>query len=210
MVVTEVKIKLVPRSDDKLLAFASITFDRCFVIRDIKIIQGNRTLFVAMPSRKITDRCTKCGCKNHLQALYCNQCGGRLAPNRTRPDDRGRAKLHADIAHPINVRCRQDIQDAILKGYAQELERSRLPGYVAPAFDEFDAGPEDDGMALPSGATPSRGMPAVDEVPPGASEPLEPGPLPDKDNPASEPPPGDKADDGDGDGKGFGMFGQDS
>jgi len=159
MVVTEVKIKLVPRSDDKLLAFASITFDRCFVVRDIKIIQGNNTLFVAMPSRKITDRCAKCGCKNHLQAMHCNGCGQKLSANRTRPDDRGRAKLHADIAHPINMRCRQYIQEAILKEYAQELERSKQPGYVPPSFDEFDAGPEGDGSS--ASRTPVQGNNAV-------------------------------------------------
>ncbi|HYG75888.1 MAG TPA: septation protein SpoVG family protein [Planctomycetota bacterium] len=143
MVVTEVKIKLVPNSDSKLLAFASVTFDRCFVVRDIKIIQGNKSHFVAMPSRKITDHCKKCGAKNHLQALFCNHCGTRLPEKRTRPDGRGRAKLHADIAHPINVRCRQDIQEAILKGYMEELERSRQPGYVPTSYDDFDAGPEE-------------------------------------------------------------------
>jgi stage V sporulation protein G len=196
MVVTEVKIKLVPRSDDKLLAFASVTFDRCFVVRDIKIIQGNRTLFVAMPSRKITDRCTKCGCKNHLQAQFCNQCGNKLALNRTRPDDRGRAKLHADIAHPINVRCRQEIQDAILKGYSQELERSRQPGYVPQSFDDFDAGPEDDGAMT---STPGRGSPAVVD-----NEPSKPLPREDGDSDG-----GSSARDKnvDGDGGGFGVFG---
>ena len=156
MVVTEVKVKLVPRSDDKLLAFASVTLDRCFVVRDIKIIQGSKTLFIAMPSRKITDRCGKCGYKNHLQALFCNQCGTKLPQNRTRPDDRGRAKLHADIAHPINVKCRQELQDAILKGYHLELERSRQPGYV-PVYDD-DAGPDVD---LTNLKTPVQGTPAV-------------------------------------------------
>lgn len=161
MVVTEVKIKLVPRSDSKLLAFASVTFNRCFVVRDIKVIQGNRSLFVAMPSRKITDHCKKCGSKNHLQAQFCNQCGGHLPEKRTRPDGRGRAKLHADIAHPINVQCRQEIQDAILKGYAEEVERSRLPGYVPAPFDDFDAGPDVDAEALLAERPSNAGLDAV-------------------------------------------------
>lgn len=152
MVVTEVKIKLVPRSESKLLGFASITLDRCFVVRDIKVIQGNKALFVAMPSRKITDHCRKCGAKNHLQAQYCNQCGGKLPEMRTRADGRGRAKLHADIAHPINARCRQDIQHAILKAYSDELARSKMPGYVPPVFDEFDAGPEDEDVLAAASA----------------------------------------------------------
>ena len=175
MVVTEVKIKLVPNSNDKLLAFASITFDRCFVVRDIKIIQGSSSLFVAMPSRKITDRCTRCGCKNHLQALYCNQCGGRLPENRMRVDARGRARLHADIAHPINGRCRQAIQDSILKEYQAEVERSRLPGYVPQSFDDFDAGPDDGGelehaesqppLIAPTAAVPGNVQPQANAKP---------------------------------------------
>jgi len=162
MVVTEVKVKLVPRTDDKLLAFACITFEQSFVIRDIKIIQGTRDIFVAMPSRKITDRCVKCSSKNHLQALYCNQCGTKLQSKRVRADERGRAKLHADIAHPINVRCRKHIQEAILKEFKAELTRSRAPGYVPPVFeDDYDAGPED--VDIPS--TPVGGMRAVEEGP---------------------------------------------
>jgi len=167
MVVTEVKIKLVSNSDSKLLAFASITFDRCFVVRDIKVIQGTRAIFVAMPSRKITDHCRKCGAKNHLQAQFCNQCGARLPERRLRQDGRGRAKLHADIAHPINVQCRQEIQDAILKGYQEELERSKQPGYVPVPDDEFDAGPDDELASIdPHGAKSDSHLKSVSPPPP--------------------------------------------
>jgi len=114
-----------------------------------------------MPSRKITDHCKKCGAKNHLQALFCNQCGTKLPEKRTRPDGRGRAKLHADIAHPINVQCRQDIQEAILKGYAEEIDRSRQPGYVPAPFDEFDAGPDVDADALLAERPSNAGLDAV-------------------------------------------------
>jgi len=53
MKITEVRISL--REDEKLRAFASITLDECFVIRGIKVIQGNKGLFVAMPSRRRPD-----------------------------------------------------------------------------------------------------------------------------------------------------------
>ena len=53
MKITEVRVAL--RDDDKLKAFVSITIDNCFVIRGLKIIQGNRGMFVAMPSRKRSD-----------------------------------------------------------------------------------------------------------------------------------------------------------
>lgn len=51
--ITEVRIAL--REDDKLKAFASVTFDDCFVVRGLKIIAGNGGMFVAMPSRKKPD-----------------------------------------------------------------------------------------------------------------------------------------------------------
>src|SRR3954467_10854104 len=94
---------------ERLQAFCSITFDDCFVIRDLKIIEGTKGSFVAMPSRKLTDRCGSCGSKNHLTARHCNQCGGRLDESRALRSTDGRAKLHADIAHPISSSCREAI-----------------------------------------------------------------------------------------------------
>ena len=82
-----------------------------------------------MPSRKLTDRCTVCGTKNHLRSKFCNECGGGLDPNRAGKDDRGRAKLHTDIAHPINSRTRQRVEQRILDEYDKEINRSREPDY---------------------------------------------------------------------------------
>jgi stage V sporulation protein G len=53
MKITEIRISL--RDDNKLKAFASITLDNCFVIRGLKIIEGAKGVFVAMPSRKRPD-----------------------------------------------------------------------------------------------------------------------------------------------------------
>ena len=86
--------------------------DNAFVVRDLKIIEGVKGYFVAMPSRKLTDRCGGCGSKNHLRARFCNQCGNKLDEDRATRDADGRAKLHADIAHPINSGCREVIQSA--------------------------------------------------------------------------------------------------
>ena len=138
MVITEVRIKLMDENNERLQAFCSVTFDDCFVIRDLKIIEGTKGSFVAMPSRKLTDRCTGCGCKNHLRARNCNQCGTRLDENRAIRDSDGRAKLHADIAHPINSNCREYIQSAIIKAFQEERERSKQPGYVC-RYDDYDA-----------------------------------------------------------------------
>jgi stage V sporulation protein G len=135
--ITEVRIKLMEDAGERLQGFCSITFDNCFVVRDLKIIDGTNGPFVAMPSRKLTAHCPGCGCKNHLRASYCNQCGRRLTEDRVPKDDDGRAKLYADIAHPINSVCREMIQEEVISAFREEVERSKMPGYV-PSYDDFD------------------------------------------------------------------------
>jgi len=136
--ITEVRVKLMEEPGERLQAFCSITFDDAFVVRDLKIIEGASGPFVAMPSRKLTNHCPQCGCKNHMRAAYCNQCGVRLREQTMHKDDDGRAKLYADIAHPINSSCREKIQKAIEKAYHEEVERSKLPGYRPVSLDEDD------------------------------------------------------------------------
>ncbi len=138
MEITEVRVKLVDNKDERLKAFCSITMDNEFVVRDIKIIEGGGGLFVAMPSRKMSDHCDKCGGKNHLRAKYCNNCGAALPQDRAKQDPKGRMKLHADIAHPINAECRRKIQEKVVAAYKREVERSKQPGYKPTELDEPD------------------------------------------------------------------------
>lgn len=137
MQITEVRIKLMDEPGERLKAFCSITFDNCFVVRDLKIIDGSNGPFVAMPSRKLTAHCPNCKTKNHLRAVYCNQCGQRLGDWRAQKDADGRAKLYADIAHPINTFCRDMIQQHVIAEYYQEIERAKQPGYVS-RYDQLD------------------------------------------------------------------------
>lgn len=134
--ITEVRIKLMADPNDRLQAFCSITFDHCFVIRDLKIIQGSKGSFVAMPSRKLTDRCPQCEAKNHLRAPYCNECGAALDAERALDEYDGRAKLYADIAHPINSACREMIQESVIAAFEEELVLSKQPGYVC-RYDDY-------------------------------------------------------------------------
>lgn len=144
MNITEVRIKLVGSNSERLRAFCSVTLDGEFVIRDLKIIDGVNGPFVAMPSRKLADRCRKCGCKNHLRARFCNECGTRLADSRAVRDEQGRIKLHADVAHPINAVGRERIQAEIIRAYQEELTRAAQPGYRPAAFDDDeDLGPSE-------------------------------------------------------------------
>jgi stage V sporulation protein G len=135
--ITEVRVKLMDEPGERLQAFCSITFDDAFVVRDLKIIEGATGPFVAMPSRKLTAHCPQCGCKNHLRAAFCNQCGVRLKDQQAVKDDEGRAKLYADIAHPINSACREMIQERVLEAFQEERRRAQVPGYV-PSYDDFD------------------------------------------------------------------------
>lgn len=82
MEITEVRIRIV-EGQGKLKAYASITLDGEFVIHDLKIIEGERGLFVAMPSR------------------------------------RSRSGEFKDIAHPIQTKTREWIQEKVLHQYNQ-------------------------------------------------------------------------------------------
>ncbi len=138
--VTEVRIKLTEDPRNKLRAYASVTIDDAFVVRDLKIIDGIRGPFIAMPSRKLADHCPRCHHKNHLRAAYCNQCGGRLDPDRASKDDRGRARLHADLAHPINSTTRIELHKAVVRAYSDEVEAAQRAGsaYRPKSFDDLD------------------------------------------------------------------------
>jgi stage V sporulation protein G len=136
--ITEVRIKLMANSEDRLRGFCSITFDDCFVVRDLKIIEGNNGPFVAMPSRKLSSNCPKCRTKNHLRANYCNSCGNKLKMTGVTHDSSGRAKLYADIAHPVNAACREMIQNRVIEELNRELELSRQPGYKSRYDDDYD------------------------------------------------------------------------
>ncbi|MHC4405630.1 MAG: SpoVG family protein [Planctomycetota bacterium] len=138
MEITEVRIKLMDEPGERLKAFCSITFDDCFVVRDLKIIEGANGPFVAMPSRKLTAHCSSCRAKNHLRAAYCNHCGSRLRESQAAKDEEGRAKLYADIAHPINSSCREMIQNRVIDAFGDETEKAKTPGYVS-SYEDFDS-----------------------------------------------------------------------
>ena len=141
MEITDIRVKLVNHSSDRLKAFCSVTLDDEFVIRDIKLVEGSNGLFVAMPSRKLTTSCPKCKHKNPLRARYCAECGAGL-PNLELPvDDAGRLRLYRDIAHPITQEFREKLQGRIVEAYHAEDDRAADPDYepdTAGVVDEFE------------------------------------------------------------------------
>ncbi len=148
MNITEVRVKLTEAKKNRLMAFCSITIDNDFVVRDLKIIEGYKGAFVAMPSRKLADKCTKCGCKNHLRSRFCNDCGAKLDDKRavgeTKEDSKGKFKLYADTAHPINSKCRDEIEQKVLAAYKEETDKPQQPRYLPPVMDEPDLDYDED------------------------------------------------------------------
>jgi stage V sporulation protein G len=145
--VTEVRIKLMNGSrrngDEKLKAFCSVTLDGAFVIRDLKVIQGSKGLFVAMPSRKVMSHCPNCQTKNCLQAHFCNDCGKKL-PRISEEDAEGARKRYADIVHPVHSQARKLLHDAVLEAFQREIKTSKgqSSGIPRPPHSSAMASPE--------------------------------------------------------------------
>ncbi len=112
MEITEVRITL--RNEDKLKAFANVTFDEEFVIRGLKVINGTNGYFVSMPSRKRNDG------------------------------------THQDIAHPINNRMRQKLEESVLTAYETELKAAA--GGRTDKADTGDPAPEPEPAPTPEEA----------------------------------------------------------
>jgi len=134
MVITEVRVFLKEGQDKKLKAYATVTFDNCFVVRNIKVIEGQKGLFVAMPSRKMKEACPKCRFKNVVRSKYCNNCGssldGIIRPAAKSPEEEAsvRQSEHKDIAHPITLEFRELIQKKVLDAF--EVEKKKGPSPV--------------------------------------------------------------------------------
>lgn len=71
MEITEVRIHL--RNEARLKAFATVTFDNCFVVHNMKVVNGNNGLIVCMPSRKISD-----GTYKDIAHPITNECRNKL------------------------------------------------------------------------------------------------------------------------------------
>jgi stage V sporulation protein G len=127
-----------PRGERRLKAYATLTFDHCFVVRNIKVIEGRNGLFVAMPSHKPKVVCGRCQFKNDLGGRFCSQCGTALP--RGTPEGRGGESAdnpaHRDIAHPITMEFRQYLQQRVLAVYEAELAKARSTQHVNETTSE--------------------------------------------------------------------------
>lgn len=138
MEITEVRIFLKDSPNKKLKAYATVTLDNAFVVRNIKVIEGGSGLFIAMPSRKLKSACPKCGFRNEVKSKYCNQCAAQLPavlrPMSSEQEGVGAQSEHRDIAHPITQTFRDYLQKKVLEAY--DMEKTKSPS-VASDNSEF-------------------------------------------------------------------------
>ena len=59
MSISEVRVRLVKKDEGKLKAVASVTIDNCFVVHDVKILEGSEGYFIAMPSKRLPTASTR-------------------------------------------------------------------------------------------------------------------------------------------------------
>ena len=138
MEITEVKIFMKEGQDKKLKAYATLTFDNMFVVRNVKVIEGTKGLFVAMPSRKLKEPCPKCHFRNVVRSKYCNNCGSALPVTEHKmptasAEGQARESEHKDIAHPITAECRDYIQKKVLEAFDKEKKSPSAPASHSPA-----------------------------------------------------------------------------
>lgn len=137
MEITEVRVSLKAKERSRLKAFTTVTFDNCFVVRDIKIIEGNKGLFVAMPSKKLRITCVQCNSRNEIGSKYCNQCGARLnISSGAQPTESTPQEEHRDIAHPITMEFRKYIQEKVLEAYEREKRSSQERRFSPPEGEQ--------------------------------------------------------------------------
>jgi len=139
MKVTDVQVRLTEDPHSKLKAFCRVTIDDAIVVHDIKVIASASGTFIAMPSRRVMERCPSCAGKNHLTARYCNDCGAKLGFSERK--ERSAARLHADIVHPINSDSRESLEQIILREF-EKARRQAAEERGQEASPGFDAGDE--------------------------------------------------------------------
>lgn len=135
MEITDVRIFLRDSSANaRLKAYATITIDNAFVVRNLKVIEGTKGLFVAMPSERAKEPCSKCGFRNVVRSRFCSQCGAPLAshpPAEPGTEDEPAHSEHRDIAHPITTECREYLQKKVLDAYEaarkEQTSQSQAP-----------------------------------------------------------------------------------
>ena len=107
--VTKVFVRLADNNENpRLRAYCTIIIDNAFAVHDLKIIDGNDGIFVAMPTRKIRTRCPGCNRTNPTGQRWCGNCGRRLEETQ---------RQCLDSAHPVTQNARFLVEDVVLDAF---------------------------------------------------------------------------------------------
>lgn len=79
MKITKINVKQVFKEKSRLKAYVNVVLDDCLEIRNIRIIQGKKDLFVVMPNKENFRMCPFCGNKTSWKDQYCKSCGKELS-----------------------------------------------------------------------------------------------------------------------------------
>jgi DNA-binding cell septation regulator SpoVG len=102
----------------RVKAFAAVVLNDSVQINNLKYVEASKGLVVAMPDAEIQAPCPGCGHSNRITASYCNACGEALPASGPVPArDRFR-----EVAHPVKLSARQEIQRAVADAYARRRD----------------------------------------------------------------------------------------
>lgn len=139
MEITEVRVFIKNGQDKKLKAYTTVTFDNCFVVRNIKVIQGSSGFFIAMPSRKMKVPCSKCHFRNETGSKFCSHCASKLPEQVISSVKTDESKSeHRDIAHPVTKEFREYLQNKVLDAYYQEVSKNETSTDKVDCIDMID------------------------------------------------------------------------
>lgn len=124
--VTDVRLDLLPSGSrgpgEKLLAFATVTLDDCLVVHGVKVIRGQKGVFLAFPTRRKEGHCPCCRQSIPVVSKFCFACGAAIDIMPPPPE-----KVFLDITHPLTMGCRKVFEKAVIEEFqrasAQQWEK---------------------------------------------------------------------------------------
>lgn len=119
MEITKVRVQLPDRRSTSQIvkAYCSIEFDDCLAVHELRLLEVDNRLFVAMPSRESRINCQKCGDKNNVSHRYCSSCGADMAPQKSHLKPNFLRTRHRDVVHPFTKEMRTEIESRVLEEY---------------------------------------------------------------------------------------------
>lgn len=116
--ITEIKFTVVRDRKQNVLAYVNLVFERCFAVRDLRIISVNDRVILAMPNKELSRTFCNCGFRIPLGSRYCAMCGKPANAAR-----RTNQRSHYDIAHPLDADYREYMEATILDRFSELREK---------------------------------------------------------------------------------------